>query len=501
MRLTQRPPSISVGELTRRIKGTLEERFRTVWVEGEMGKVTEHRSGHIYFTLKDNEARIDGVVWRTTAWRIGQQGGYQPTEGHRVLARGQLSVHAPRGAYSLIVDVFLPAGVGDLQAAYEQLKRKLAAEGLFDAARKKPLPFLPRAVGVITSATGAARHDIETVLRRRAPQVHIVLYPAQVQGEGAAADVARGIAELDWDPRVEVIIVGRGGGSLEDLWAFNEEDVARAIAACHTPVISAVGHESDTTIADLVADVRAATPSEAAEKAVPNRDDLLYTLDGLVERLGRAVERRVEQARFRLVALERRARVDLGFEGRAARLDRWVARLERAAKQQLAWQRRALHQLEVTLREQHPGRRLSVSRQRVEAARSRLDRAMARRLDAEAGRLRRLDGALRGVDPARRVAQGRRRLDQLVARLDQAGAAAVGAARLRLQLLMAQLGALSPLAGLERGFSVTRVGERVVRDAASVAVGEAVEILLHRGRLRAQVTESIAEAAIESREE
>lgn len=437
-----RPPAVSVGELTRRIKGTLEDRFRVVWVEGEMGKVTAHQSGHVYFTLKDSEARIDGVVWRTTAWRMR----YQPVEGHRVLARGCLTVHPPRGAYSLVVDLFLPAGAGDMQAAFEQLKRKLQAEGLFDPARKKPIPFLPRAVGVVTSATGAARHDIETVLHRRAPQIPIVLYPAQVQGEGAAADVARGIAELDWDPRVDVIIVGRGGGSAEDLWTFNEEDVARAIAACRTPVISAVGHESDVTIADLVADLRAATPSEAAEKAVPNRSDLLYTLDGLTERLGRAVERRVEQSRFRLERLERRARVDLAFKDRATRLDRLATRLERALRRQL---------------------------------------------DGEAVTLRRLEATLRDRHPARRIALARRKSDELTARLARAGEATVGAAGLRLQLLAAKLEALSPLAGLGRGFSVTRLGEAVVRDAAQVAAGDEVEILLLRGRLRARVTEAI----------
>lgn len=436
----QRPPALSVGELTRRIKGTLEDGFREVWVEGEMGKVTVHQSGHVYFTLKDAEARIDGVVWRTTEWRLR----YKPNPGDRVVARGSLSVHAARGAYSLIVDLFLPAGAGDMQAAFEQLKRKLQAEGLFDPARKKSIPFLPRAVGVVTSATGAARHDIETVLHRRAPQIPIVLYPAQVQGEGAAADVARGIAELDWDPRVDVIIVGRGGGSLEDLWTFNEEDVARAIAACTTPVISAVGHESDITIADLVADLRAATPSEAAEKAVPNRSDLLYTLDGLLERLGRAVERRVEQSRFRLDTLHRRARVDLAFKARAAVLDRLATRL---------------------------------------------DRALRRRLDAERTGLRRLEATLRERHPAERIHHARRRADLLDARLDHAAQALIGAAQLRLQLLAARLHALSPLAGLERGFSVTRREDRVIRDAAQVAPGDDVEILLHRGRLRARVTE------------
>lgn len=467
-----RPPALTVGELTRRLKGLLEQGFQNVWVEGEMGQVKAHASGHVYFTLKDGEARIDGVVWRTQAWRMR----YQPLEGHRVIARGSLSVHAPRGAYCLVVDLFLPAGAGDLQAAFEQLKRQLAGEGLFDRARKRPLPLLPRAVGVVTSPTGAARRDIETVLHRRSPQIPIVLYPALVQGDGAVDDVVRGIARLAADPRVDVIIVGRGGGSLEDLWTFNEERVARAIAACRVPVISAVGHETDTTIADLVADVRAATPSEAAERAVPSRTDLLYTLDGLAERLARAMERRGERAANRLENLRRRLSLDGGFTLHARRVERLADRLDRAVQRRLAAEKATLHRLEGAVRSHHPVARLAAARRRIEQTTARL-------------------GAL---GPAR-VERDRRRLDGITERLIRAGEALTAAPAHRLGLLGARLDALSPLAGLARGFSITRRDGRVVRRARDLAVGDGIEVLLHRGRLAATVTDVHPDDPEESR--
>jgi len=438
---SRRPPAVSVGELTRRLKGLLESSFRQVWVEGEMGQVKQHHSGHVYFTLKDADARIDGVVWRTTAWRMR----YQPVEGHRVVARGTLSVHAPRGAYTLIVDLFLPAGAGDLQAAFAQLKQKLSGEGLFDRRRKKAIPTLPRAVGVVTSSTGAAFHDIRTVLHRRAPQIPIVLYPAQVQGDGAARDVIEGITRLSADPRIDVIIVGRGGGSLEDLWTFNEEAVARAIAACPVPIISAVGHETDTTISDLVADARAATPSEAAERAVPNRSDLLYTIDGLAERLSRAMALRLERS--------------------TARTTRAADRLARVIRTRLDAEGKALTRMEVGLRDHHPLARIT-------KARGRLDRAIARL-------------SVLGPEPVRRA---RRRLISSTEALQRVGPRAAQTARGDMRVLVARLDALSPLASLGRGYSITRSGDAIISRADAVEVGDVVEIGLHHGRLSAQVT-------------
>ncbi|MCA9537320.1 MAG: exodeoxyribonuclease VII large subunit [Myxococcales bacterium] len=442
------PDALPVGELTRRIKELLEGRFRFLWVEGEISQLKVHQSGHVYFTLKDADARIDAVVWRTTAWRMR----YQPGDGERVLARGQIAVWPPRGSYQLVVEEFLPAGQGALQAAFEALKQRLLAEGLFDDARKRDLPWLPRAVGVVTSATGAARRDIEAVIHRRSPQVPIVLYPALVQGEGAAEDVSRGIACLGARPDVDVIIVGRGGGSLEDLWAFNEEIVARAIAACPKPVISAVGHQTDTTIADLVADRRAPTPSAAAEMAVPVRDDLLARIDELCERQHAALMQRVENAGKRVDDLTRRLQTSARFEGHHHRHERLVARLTQAVQNNVRLARQRTQRVQVTLRDQQPSTRLAAEH---------------------------------------------RRLERTLARLDAAAETQTHRRRADLRELLGRLGALSPLASLARGYSITRAGDRVIRAADEVAVGDEVEVLLHRGRLQARVlTRDTAPAAV-----
>lgn len=462
--LARRPPSISVRALTQQIKGLLEGRFQRVWVEGELAELKEHQSGNIYFTLKDADARIAGVIWRSTAQRIQMFGGYQPTDGHRVLALGSLSIYAPRGTYSLVVERFLPAGTGDLQAAFERLKKTLAAEGLFDRGRKRRPPMVPRAVGVVTSPTGAARHDIQTVLHRRSPQIPIVLYPALVQGPGAAEDVIAGLRTLAADPRVDVIIVGRGGGSIEDLWTFNEEAVARAIAECPVPIISAVGHETDTTIADLVADVRAATPSEAAEKAVPNRADLLYALDGLSERLTRAMTRALERRRMRLIGLRQRLMPGVGFGDRARLLERMQVRLDRAIARHVDRDSARLRRVERALREQHPVTRIARARRDLDGSGRRLEIGMQRRLRIDRGRL-----------------------DDLVERLDRTGDAIARDKRATLSLLATRLHALSPIASLARGFSITRRDGRVIRSAEAVTLGERIEILLHRGRLEAEV--------------
>lgn len=432
--------ALSVSELTRQIKQLLESRIRNVWVEGEISQLKVHASGHVYLTLKDAEARIDAVIWRSTARGLR----IRPRVGQQVLALGRISVYPPRGSYQLVIDRLQDAGDGALEAAFQQLRARLAAEGLFDPARKRPLPFLPRRVGVVTSPTGAARRDIEAVLHRRSPQIPIVLYPAQVQGDGAAADVVRGLEALARTEAVDVIIVGRGGGSVEDLWAFNEEVVARAIAASPVPVISAVGHETDVTIADLVADLRAPTPSAAAEAAVPVRDDLLEGLDALAERLDRAIHVRLERRRQQIDYLNGRLAAGLRFDDR----------------------RLALGNLD-----------------------ARLHRIMARQLGDAAHRLARLRTRLGEQHPEARIARARQALDRCRARLSELGPRPVAAARADLRVLAGRLQALSPLASLERGYSITRdAAGRVVRSATDVAVGDQIEILLRRGRLRGQVT-------------
>jgi exodeoxyribonuclease VII large subunit len=261
----------TVSELTRRIKRLLESQWTALWVEGEVSNVRPSGAGHVYFTIKDENAALDAVLFRTDALRQR----FRLEHGQKVRVFGSLSVWEPKGAYQIKAVKVEPVGLGELELAFRQLHARLSKEGLFDPARKRAIPSAPHTVGIVTSPTGAALRDLISVLRRRAPHVRVVLRPARVQGEGAAADVARAIGELDEWGGADVLIVGRGGGSLEDLWTFNEEIVARAIHACRTPVISAVGHEIDRTIADSVADVRAPTPSAAAEIAAPDREALL----------------------------------------------------------------------------------------------------------------------------------------------------------------------------------------------------------------------------------
>ena len=273
-RTTETSKVVSVSDITRQIKQSLEQRFGRVWVQGEVSNFKRHTSGHLYFTLKDEGAQISATMWRSRAANLL----FVPEDGMKVIARGGITVYPPRGNYQIDVEQLTPVGIGELQIAFERLKRKLAAEGLFDESRKRPLPKFPERIGVITSETGAALQDIRTVLARRFSAVELILIPVRVQGAGASDEISGALREMNRYGKVDVIIVGRGGGSLEDLWAFNEEIVARAIAASRIPVVSAVGHEIDFTIADFVADLRAPTPSAAAEMVVPDRAELLELL-------------------------------------------------------------------------------------------------------------------------------------------------------------------------------------------------------------------------------
>ncbi|HWP99936.1 MAG TPA: exodeoxyribonuclease VII large subunit, partial [Vicinamibacterales bacterium] len=286
----------TVAELTREIGELLERRYLDVWVEGEISNCRAWNTGHLYFTLKDETAQIRAVMFRSAVRYLR----FTPEDGLHVVARGRVAVYDPKGEYQLVCEHLEPKGYGARQVAFEQLKRRLQAEGLFDAARKRPLPTLPRRIGIVTSLDGAAIRDMLKVLRRRYPNLHIVIRPTRVQGEGAAAEIARALADMGRFGGVDVIIVGRGGGSAEDLWAFNEEAVARSIAAAPVPVISAVGHEIDVTIADFVADVRAPTPSAAAEMVVARKDEYCARIDRLAERLRAAARRAVDRRRARV---------------------------------------------------------------------------------------------------------------------------------------------------------------------------------------------------------
>jgi exodeoxyribonuclease VII large subunit len=277
---------LTISELTRQIKFSLETSFPRVWVEGEISNFKQHTSGHLYFTLKDDGAQLSAVMWRSRVAYLT----FTPEDGMKVIARGSITVYPPRGNYQIDVEQIQSVGLGELQIAFERLKQKLAAEGLFKTEHKKPIPEFPECIGIITSETGAALQDIRSVLSRRQPSVGVILAPVRVQGAGAAEEIAEAIRQMNQLKQIDVLIVGRGGGSLEDLWAFNEEVVARVIFASKIPVISAVGHEIDFSIADFVADMRAPTPSAAAELVVRDRTELLedignmcYTMRGIID--------------------------------------------------------------------------------------------------------------------------------------------------------------------------------------------------------------------------
>jgi exodeoxyribonuclease VII large subunit len=433
----------TVTELTVRVRDVIEAEFAELWVEGELSNCKSWTTGHLYFTLKDAAAQLRAVIFRSTLRYLK----FKPTDGLRVVARGRLSVYEPKGEYQLICEHMEPQGLGALQLAFDQLRKRLQEEGLFDASRKRPLPMLPRKVGIVTSLEGAVVHDIITVLRRRYANAHLVIRPARVQGEGAAADIARGLGAIARVAGVDVVIVGRGGGSIEDLWAFNEEIVARAIADSPVPVIAAVGHESDVTLADFVADLRAPTPSAAAEHVVAAKEEFVARIDRLHQRLGSAVRARTESLSRRVHAVDARPSF-AGFAGRTALRGRRAAELTHAAvsavRAGVAARRRRLQQLQRELGAVGLGRRLAAIRTRLVASDGRLAGAVARRHHRADAQLREAAG----------------RLDTL-----------------------------SPLAVLGRGYAVcwTEDRTRALRDAADVARGDNVRVTLAKGELDCQV--------------
>jgi exodeoxyribonuclease VII large subunit len=437
------PRVFTVSEFTEALRGLLDREFGTVWVSGEISGTKVAASGHYYFTLKDKEAQLRAVCFKGTVRYLA----FKPRDGVAVRARGRLDVYPGRGDYQLIVDRLEPVGDGALQAAFEQLKKKLALEGLFDAARKRPLPKLPMRIGLVTSPTGAVIQDMLNILSRRFPGLHIRLYPAQVQGEGSIEAVSRGLDYFSRTPWAQVVIVARGGGSLEDLWTFNEERVARAIAASTVPVVSAIGHETDFTIADFVADLRAPTPSAAAELVVQPRQQLL-------DQIAAARRKLLQAARYRIAQSARRLH-EIG-------VDRATTVLHRAIG------RRAQRVDELDHR----------SRERIRAA----IEIRKRRLDALAARLRRQDVRLR-------YAQARHRLETAEKGLLQSIRWRLAKARSRLSPALANLAQLSPLRVLNRGYALVQTSEgRLVKSPADAPVGTGLRIRLAEGSLAAAVT-------------
>jgi len=436
------PATRSVTELTREIREQLQGNFSGIWVTGEITECKLASSGHWYFSLKDAGAKVTCVCFKGAAFRLK----VKPRDGILVQARGSIDVYEPRGVYQFIVEAIELQGLGALQAAYEKLKQKLDAEGLFATERKRALPKHPRRIGIVTSPDGAVIEDMLNVLTRRFPGLYIRLYPALVQGPGAAEQIAAGVRYFGESGWAEVIIVGRGGGSLEDLWAFNEEIVARAIFESQVPVISAVGHETDFTIADFVADLRAPTPSAAAELVIGNRQDLLDRLYADYRRLERLLRYRLAQASDRL-----------NRQG----IDKARAVIER---------------------------RLRRHGQRVDeldaALRDRIRRELARRRE----RHQKLEARLARTDLRLRFAEAHRRLDAATHRLSELTKGRVTRLENRRAHLTGQLQQLSPLAILDRGYAIVEGQGGILKDAESVEIDAELRIRLAAGRLTARVT-------------
>jgi exodeoxyribonuclease VII large subunit len=432
----------SVTDLTARIRDLLAGEFTDVFVEGEVSNAHAAQSGHLYFTLKDTHAQIRCVCFRTQLARLK----FRPEDGLHVTVRGSISVYESRGEYQFYVEHVEPVGLGALQLAFEQLKKRLDAEGLFDPERKKPLPALPRCVGLITSPSGAAVRDIVHILQRRFPNLHIVLYPVRVQGEGAAGEIVQAIRYFDRKQLADVLILARGGGSIEDLWAFNEEPVARAIVACTIPIIAGIGHETDFTIADFAADIRASTPSAAAEMVVRTRQEFDGHLCDLQEKIGQLLRYRMLQAR-----------------GKLAELD-----LHRAARR-----------LEDALRRR---------RQHTDDLAAELGSALRGRLQALERRFEIAMSQLASVDFRARLRAAAVRLDRRTAELGMRVGRVLAAKSQFLEKLLVQLQERSPLRLLERGYAICYdAAGKVVKASDQVALGERIRVQLARGRLGAEV--------------
>lgn len=433
----------SVSEITRAIKGTVESEFPDVWVRGELANFKLHSSGHVFHSMKDGVALIECIIFRYAERKALFKDDLE--DGMEVVAHGKIDLYERRGQYRLIIDFVQPVGVGALLLQFEKMKRKLLEEGLFDPSRKRPLPALPQRIGVVTSPTGAAIRDILTVLRRRFANVHVLIYPVRVQGEGAAREIASAIDEMNRLSDADVLIVGRGGGSLEDLWAFNEEAVARAIHRSKIPVISAVGHEIDTTIADLVADVRAPTPSAAAEMVLRSKVELLEKVGGLNIRLFRALR---------------------------GLLSSQEARLREAARVLAS-----------------PQRRIEDYMMRLDDAFTRLENAVDWMSTRREAQLKEFQRALLLLSPRNRLRQAGTTLLHLGQRLATAQGSALETHRRRLEQKRALLDSLSPLSILKRGYAIPYClpQRTILREAKAARKGQTIEVRLSDGELTCEV--------------
>ena len=442
----QNPDIYTVSRLNSEVRLTLELQFQQLWLVGEVSNFVAAASGHWYFSLKDQAAQVKVAMFK----QANRYATVRPQNGQQVLIRARISVYEPRGEYQLLAEFIEPAGAGLLKQQFEQLKAKLAAEGLFAPERKRPLPANPRRVGVITSPTGAAVRDIITVLARRAPGIELIIYPCQVQGETAAAQLRNMLSTAIRRNEVDVLIIGRGGGSIEDLWCFNDEALARAVADCPIPIVSAVGHEIDFALTDFVADVRAATPSAAAELVSPDQSQYLTALTQLQQRLSRAVRRQLAQQQPRLLQLQQR------------------------------------------LQQLHPQRRLEQQQQRLDELQLRLQRRMQQHLQTARRQHSYLQQSLQHLSPAKAIKQQQLQLQQLAKRLQQAQQQQLKYSSQQLARLSAQLHTVSPLATLARGYSISFDSQQqALTSSAQLKVGDAINTRLAQGSFSAVVTQIV----------
>lgn len=424
----------SVSEINNSVKQLLEHQFANIWIEAEISNLVQPRSGHIYLTLKDDNAQLRAAMFRGNNMRLA----FKPKDGMQVLVRGRLSLFAPRGDYQLIIDKMEEAGEGALQRAFEQLKRKLQQEGLFEDSRKQTIPNRPRTIGVVTSATGAAIHDILSVLKRRFPLTKVIIYPTQVQGEEASAQICQAIAVANQRKECEVLIVGRGGGSLEDLWCFNSEQLARTIVASELPIISAVGHQVDFTIADFVADARAPTPSAAAEMLSANADEILENLQGY----------------------------EYWFENK-------IRSLLNDKQQQLHWVSKHL---------KHPGRRLEEHTQRLDQLETRLRNSLHTRLLLQKSQLRSLSSRMQSQRPSQKISAYRKDLEHATVAIQKAMRFKAQQSQQSIQNLAHRLNTVSPLNTLARGYSISKTEQgKIVLSSNELKSGDKIHTQLHSG--------------------
>lgn len=438
----------TVTRLNREVKLLLETRLGLIWIEGELSNFSRPASGHWYFSLKDERAQVRCAMFRGRNRLLRQP----PQQGDRVLVRARLSLYEARGDYQLIVEHMEPAGQGDLQRRFDALKGKLENEGLFDSGRKKPLPAFPGRIGVISSASGAALRDILSVLSRRSPMIPVRVFPVAVQGRESAPAIIEAIDRANRRGECDVIILARGGGSLEDLWSFNEESVARAIAASDLPVVTGIGHETDFTISDFVADLRAPTPSVAAEQAGPDRDALLWRLAQLNQKM------------------------------------------ERLVRHQLSHQQRQLRHLDQRLKNQHPKRQLEQKQQRLDELVTRLRQSLERQLNNRERQLQNLQHRLTLQHPKRQLEDARQRLTRQSGALHNAMQQRLQASRQQLDLACRGLHAVSPLNTLNRGYAIalSEQSGRAIRSSDEVKTDDALSLRLSRGEISVRVVAKTA---------